>query len=437
MKSASPAEIGNDGMVAELQGLYGPFSFPERLLQQIWSRRDFDETAALTVDGQKIRIIHAGRWNRLGGPDFKDARMLIGDREVTGDVELHVHMRDWNAHGHAMDSAYANVVLHVVLFPDHHAKTFGAGGCEIPVLSLLPVLHHDLEAYAADDAVEHLSQHPLARANVELSIMTLPVLRDELKRQALRRWSQKVHFARLRLQRLGWDEACHHVALEVLGYRFNRAPMLAVAGAYPLSAWANNSGEGSVAGRAYDGFGDRWTLQGSRPANHPRARLLQYEAWTSAAPNWPLKLADSVRSWVAVQKSIENDAMTVAEMRRSQDLVVLRRKLGLEVCGNAIGGTRLDTLICDGFLPLLAARTDSTGKMLQRLWLNWLPGDFPEKHGRLLRNLGVVGDRGWPASHGMLQGLLGWLIMQEQRQSVGSLPETGEGLDKIFARKLF
>jgi hypothetical protein len=32
--------------VAEVQGLYGAFSFPERLLQKIWLRGDFDAGVA-------------------------------------------------------------------------------------------------------------------------------------------------------------------------------------------------------------------------------------------------------------------------------------------------------------------------------------------------------------------------------------------------------
>ena len=105
--------------VAELQGLYGAFSFPEKLLQKIWLRGDFDR-AAVANDGRRVRVLHPGKWNLLGGPDFTAARLRFGDpggREVTGDVELHLHAADWHTHRHAEDPAYDRVVLHVVLFP--------------------------------------------------------------------------------------------------------------------------------------------------------------------------------------------------------------------------------------------------------------------------------------------------------------------------------
>ena len=131
--------------VAELQGLYGAFAFPERLFQQIWQRGDYDTGSVCTADGRTLVIRHPGRWNHLGGPDFIGARLRIDGLEVTGDVELHLDAKDWVVHGHADDPAYENVILHVVLFPCTELFTVGACGRGIPILCLLPRLHHGLE----------------------------------------------------------------------------------------------------------------------------------------------------------------------------------------------------------------------------------------------------------------------------------------------------
>src|SRR3954465_8232897 len=124
------------GAVAELQGLYGPFSFPEKLLQKIWLRGDFDGASAATTDGRRVRILHPGKWNLLGGPDFRGARLrFCAGAEINGDVEVHLRATDWDAHGHARDAAYDGVVLHVLLFPPDSAQaTKGAGGRTIPML---------------------------------------------------------------------------------------------------------------------------------------------------------------------------------------------------------------------------------------------------------------------------------------------------------------
>src|SRR5829696_5876974 len=90
--------------VAEIQGLYGAFSFPEKLLQKVWLRGDFNRAIATTTDGRAVRVTHPGKWNLLGGPDFRAARIALGDGEhFMADVEVHLRAADWDVHGHARD----------------------------------------------------------------------------------------------------------------------------------------------------------------------------------------------------------------------------------------------------------------------------------------------------------------------------------------------
>jgi Protein of unknown function (DUF2851) len=411
---------GNDGGdVAEIQGLYGPFSFPEKLLQQIWLRCDFDQARACTTDGRRVRILHPGRWNRLGGPDFKQARLEIGGVAVCGDVELHLRAADWAAHGHASDPAYDNVVLHVILFPTAERATRGAGGRALPILPLLSLLNHDLEEYAADEAIERMADHPLAQARRELTQLSVDALRTELLRCSGLRWNQKVHFAKLRVARLGWEEACHHTALEIFGYRFNRAPMLAVAAAHPLTEWGSAGPD--FADAVYREFGDRWNKQGSRPANLPRARLLQYASWLSARPDWPARLHALAAGLPSLDLA---SADQIAAVRRTHRWPEMTRRIAHEIFGDTVGGTRLHTLICDGLLPLLASREPR--RDLSGLWFAWPPGDIPAKFGRLLRELGAT-DRQRPLGHGIAQGLLGWLLTNEVNAAHSCPTPAGRG----------
>ena len=396
--------------VEEFQGLYGPFAFSERLLQRIWAHRAFDGKAAASADGRRVEILEPGRWNRLGGPDFRDARLRLGDREIVGDVELHLRAKDWVAHGHALDPAYDNVVLHVVLLPTQE-RTLGSAGREIPVLALLPLLPYDLEEFAADEAVEALAARPADLAPASLAALPA-IARDEtLIRQARRRWEGKVEHARRRVALLGWEGACHHAALEILGHRYNRAPMLAVAGRFPLGDWSRGSAVAEAAAASQVG---RWKLSGVRPANHPRARLLQYAAWNLARPGWPdllrLQAAGLPVGW-------GEPGGSVAQWRRQRRLTAVRRDLAGAVCDGKIGGTRFDTLVCDGFLPLLSA---VGGGDFGGCWSAWFPGDLPPALPAALRALGVFGGVDRPASHGFAQGLLGWLLDRgTSRDSIG------------------
>jgi hypothetical protein len=389
------------GTVAEIQGLYGAFSFPEKLLQKIWLRGEFDRARAITVDGRAVRVLHPGKWNLLGGPDFRGARLGIGEREVSGDVEVHLRAADWDAHGHARDRAYDNVVLHVVLFSPEGAHTTRGARGEIPVLALLPLLHHDLEEYAAEDAVEVLASRPAARIVEALGPVAPEPLRVLLREHARARWRQKVHFARLRVQRLGWDAACHQSALEILGFRFNRAPMLRIASRWPLGVWARGEIEAANVYRE-----ESWSLQGVRPANHPRARLAQYARWARERPAWPESLRTMATTWPAGVF-----AVATRDVRKANGFAAVRAEIAGRLCAGAIGGTRLDTLICDGLFPLVAG---GGGPDLEGLWFNWFPGDLPASVEDGLRQLQVCDGRAQPACHGLAQGLLGWLIEREK-----------------------
>ena len=389
-------------MVAEMQGLYGPYTFSELLLQRIWARREFDDTTARTADGREVRILAPGKWNRLGGPDFLDARLQLNGRELAGDVELHLHAGDWAAHAHAQDPAYANVVLHAVLFPADEHFTLGTDGREIPMLTLLPLLPRGLEEYAEDEAVESLSRRPLARVPAELAELALPELRELLAAHARQRWEQKVQHARQRIARLGWENACHHTALEILGYRFNRVPMLTAATRFPVAAWRQGAG---VAESAWAAQPDGWRTQGVRPLNHPRLRLRQYAAWAGAQPDWPTRLRKLAAAWPTTPAE---GTITVAQWRRTNKFPEIRDQLADGICGGTVGGSRFDTLVCDGFLPLLAAET---GADLGGWWQAWFPGDLPEAVLAALRILGVFSTPGQPACHGPAQGLLAWLLV--------------------------
>ena len=394
--------------VAELQGLYGPFTFPEKLLQKIWLQGEFARSHARTTSGVPVSVIHPGRWNLLGGPDFRDARLRIGTEEVCGDVELHLHASDWAAHRHASDSAYDRVCLHVVLFPpapDH--ATIGAGGKSIPVVSLLPLLLHDLEEYAAQEAVETMANRPVSQILEKLAPLPAEELSMLLRDHASERWRQKVHFARVRVQRLGWEEACHHTALEILGYRFNRAPMLRLAGLHPLRTWGK--AEVSVE-ELFREEQEGWSLQGVRPANHPRQRLQQYLAWVRARPDWPAKL----KEFIGQLPRVEARAAT-SLARREHRLGKLREQLLETVCAGAAGGTRFDNLVCDGFLPLMGAQQELS---IRDIWYHWFTGDLPPVVTRALKQLGVFDGRSRPACHGAAQGLIGWLLERERDASV-------------------
>jgi hypothetical protein len=341
---------------------------------------------------------------------------------VTGDVEVHFHASDWRAHGHADDRAYDRVALHVVLFPpaagERPARRHDGG--EIPTLVLLPLLHRDLEEYASDDALEGITARDEWERFAELAATPPAELPALLRGLAAERWRQKLHFAQLRGAKLGWTAAAHQTALEILGYRQNRAAMLAVAARFPLAEWVKGIDDRAI----FSTEGIRWQLQGVRPANHPRVRLRQYRTWVAAVPDWPEKLTTALEAVVRVQREGQETgasgtgavepARATRSWRQAMRMAELRADLARTLTGGAVGGSRLDNLVCDGFLPLLAART---GCDLWPVWFHWYLGDVPGPLREVLPKLGVAGRGAPPHCHGWAQGLLGWILSREVRAS--------------------
>lgn len=85
----------------------------ERHLQAIWFEQKY-LLPLTTLHGEIIQVISPGIWNTAAGPDFLKAHLRIGNREIKGDIEIHLHNEGWYAHGHHLDPRYNEVVLHLV-----------------------------------------------------------------------------------------------------------------------------------------------------------------------------------------------------------------------------------------------------------------------------------------------------------------------------------
>ncbi len=105
----------------------------ERLLQFIWQFQYFNRSELTTEQGETLQVLHQGQFNNNQGPDFLNARIIIGKTTLAGNIELHLKSSDWNAHHHSADQNYANIILHVVYDNDTEINLHGS---VIPALSL-------------------------------------------------------------------------------------------------------------------------------------------------------------------------------------------------------------------------------------------------------------------------------------------------------------
>jgi hypothetical protein len=403
----------DESVVKEIQGLYGTFSLSERVLQKIWLRGGFNERALQTASGQRLSLMHPGRWNLHEGPDFIDAWFKIGDAEMRGDVEVHFHESDWHQHDHSSNPNFKAVRLHVVLYPGARARpaVVTSSGHTPELLYLLPYLEQDLEEYAIDEALCELEQVDEA-AWVRAFLERPPeVRRRELADGAQIRWQRKVGFSAQRLAGASWAEACHQACLEVLGYARNRAPMAGIALNYSIEDFAKPDLDLDA---VYQTERPRWRLSGLRPANHPRLRLAQYADICRSCPEWPDRLRTILVGFTPGGSDQPDGAdragLTGAAFRRKWGITARHKQIATEVFADTLSATRLNTLICDGVLPLAEAAGICAARSF---WMEWPSGDAPESLRRLLKRAGII-TREEPFANGQLQGAIQLLHQSAQ-----------------------
>lgn len=111
----------------------------EIFLHYVWQYQQYNFNGLKTTGGQPVKVIKPGLLNAHSGPDFSNARLLIGSIEWVGQVEIHLFSSDWNAHRHSNDRAYDNVILHVVW--EETEQIFRKEGTAIPTIELKDIVN--------------------------------------------------------------------------------------------------------------------------------------------------------------------------------------------------------------------------------------------------------------------------------------------------------
>lgn len=106
----------------------------ESFLHYLWKHKKINTANLQTTQGEAIVINSVGQHNTNAGPDFFNAQITIDNQLWAGNVEIHVNASDWFLHNHEKDTAYDNVILHVVW--EHDTDVFRNSNTTIPTLQL-------------------------------------------------------------------------------------------------------------------------------------------------------------------------------------------------------------------------------------------------------------------------------------------------------------
>lgn len=407
----------HSGLLAEVQGLYGPLQVLEGKIQQVWALQEIRRQDWQTRGGLPLRVLFPGNWNRGAGPDFREAVIEVDGETRLGDIELHLYREDWWRHGHHLDPAFDGVVLHVVLF---------AGGMDREVLTasgrmpeewvMGPWMREDLESVSGGEPGLFGELVPELKEWMEVDAPETVLTR--LKIGADRRWQDKVSMARCLLESHGWRGGLHRMMLFYLGFPFNRRPFFEMAEVFPMQSWRDRSLMGEL--RVRWATGVKWGL--GRPANRAEARLRQYFDLNQSAPDWADGLMKLPDEFVDRATAMEDKGDTRA-VRRNGCFKQLDIWLTRDVLGNQLNDSLRNRLWIDVFLPLLVARASLPDESGAILWFHAKPGSFPHAYRAMLALAGIGIPGNHPHCNGWIQGLY-WaeeqLRLERVRRSLGT-----------------
>lgn len=207
----------------------------EAFLQYVWQHRLLEGDLA-TTDGRQLVVERPGELNRDAGPDFSDARLVIGGVRWAGNVEVHRRASDWKQHGHSADRHYDNVILHVVYC--HDADITLADGTVIPTLEIASAIPHKvLQNY--EQLMDASRQVPIA-CSARLSEIPDFLFQLSQDRMIVERMEDKSALVDRLLDeaRGNWEQACYWLVARTFGGKTNAFPFEQLAKATPLSVVA-------------------------------------------------------------------------------------------------------------------------------------------------------------------------------------------------------
>lgn len=379
MKAGTRYENLRSTLVREEPLVTVPRDWDELELQAHWFAGDFGREF-VTTTGQPVRIVQFGVWNHEAGPDFADAAVSFDQGEpVRGKIEIDLDARDWERHGHATNSDYESVVLHIYTRP---------GGAEFFTRTtehrLVPQVLLDLSRLS-EDLVPSPPEAKLGRCSGPLRELPDEKAYEVLFGAAQYRLRRKAA-ALARLAELhGPDEALFQALAATLGYKSNKLPFTLLAQRLPLRLLRKSEADALLFGvsgflphdlnalesstRTYlrglwENWWPRraeferlkidptlWRMSGQRPANHPQRRLA---ALGQMVRLWPKirALADRAEA-TAIHEFFDKLKDDYWDFHYTVTSKTSPRRMAL------VGESRVIEMLANVFLPMAIAQDEN------------------------------------------------------------------------------
>lgn len=204
----------------------------EDFLHYVWKHKKFTTPRLQTTSGELITLVKTGQHNLNSGPDFFNAQMGIAGQLWAGNVEIHVKSSDWYLHNHENDSAYDNVILHVVY--EHDTEVFRKDNSMIATL--------ELKKYISKEVL-HSYEALFSNKNKWINCENDFALVDDF---ILNNWLENLYFERLErkskaiktlliLSKNDWEAVLFRLLAKNFGLKINGEAFLSMANSFDFS----------------------------------------------------------------------------------------------------------------------------------------------------------------------------------------------------------
>jgi hypothetical protein len=375
----------------------------EDFLQYIWKYRMFNKPLQDT-HGNCLEVIDTGRLNVDSGPDFFNARIKSGPVTWAGNVEIHIKASDWYRHGHHLDPAYDNVILHAVVEKDR--GVLNSKGREIMTVKMefnLNFWKQYKNLLANQAAIPRLE---------ELVFKERDWYHIWLEKLYMERLNERINAIQLSLTETNndWEEVMYRALGRAMGQKSNAEPFEMLTKTIPLQKINRycpdlHSKEAILFGQAgmlnitdgdsyylamkqtYDYLRHRLKLQPMeaylwkylrlRPMNFPDIRIAQF-AW----------MLDKYPALFYQLSSVGDPAAFMMNMKLGTSqywTTHFQLNKPVHYGERIVGKERLSGLLINAVVPVLCTYIQDQGGRINLLEISHIPAQLPVENNRIIR----------------------------------------------------
>ncbi len=198
----------------------------EDFLHYVWKFQKLEAGDFYTSNNEILHVKKQGSHNLNSGPDFFNSQIELDGQLWAGNIEIHLKSSDWYAHCHEMDSAYDNVILHVVW--EHDAEIFRKDGTTIPTFVLK---HHVSKATLEQYKKLFSKQEKWINCESDFENLDDFIIENWLERLYFERLQNKeeVILKELKLTQNHWESLLFRMLFKNFGLKVNAESFFSIA----------------------------------------------------------------------------------------------------------------------------------------------------------------------------------------------------------------